>query len=205
MKKIELERDANYYRKEWLEIFDGGSGQWLYAMADGFRFVFIKVEDLVNACGRDAWALFHASVHVVDLRRIDTIAYVAKSCDLESDVFDLSQVDNRIRLAEACLSYGTSGTLWQGSGGKVTEAFEFGGADERHPAFRKLRSDARKFAMTLADDKVMEAELDKPANAIGSTHREMMQGDLWSALGRAAKNPNASDTQKLMCKLYGVN
>jgi len=209
MKKIELGRKdwtPGYYRKEWLEVMDGGSGQWLYAMAEGLRFVFIRIDDIVDSCGSDAWALFCASVQVVDLNDmpLDTIADVAKSHDLESDVFDLSKVENQVRLAEACLSHGAAATLWQVSGGKVTKTFEFGGHDERHPAFRKLRSDARKFAMTLADDETREAEMNKTANAIGSTHREMMRGDVWAALGRAAKNPNASDAQKLMLKIHGV-
>lgn len=206
MKKIETEysKKEHYYKQDWLEVENGGSGRWLYAMAEGMRFTFIRVDDLVDSCGREAWALFHASVHIVDLEDmpLETIADVAKSHDLDSDVFDLSNVENRIHLAEACLGHGASAKLWQESGGKVTKTFEFGGHDERHPAFRKLRSDARKFAMTLADNETRETEMGKTANAIGSTHREMMRGDIYSAMFRAKDNPDATSEQKLVLKMY---
>jgi hypothetical protein len=114
----------------------------------------------------------------------------------------MSLVSNRLQLAEACLGHGASATLWQESGGKVTKTFEFGGHDEKHPAFRKLRSDARKFAVTLADDETREAEMSGSANAMGSTHREMMRGDIYSAMFRAKANPDATSEQKLVIKMY---
>lgn len=196
--------DKNYYKKTWLELRDGGSGQWMYAVSHGLCFVFIVIDDLVDVGAREL-GLFCASVRVVDLSKMShkTIADVLKSCGIEFNT--IADIPEPLEIAECCMDYGAAANLWEECGGKVTESFMYGGADEKHPAFRKLRSDARKYAEEncFDYDSLVELMDNTVVNAIGSTATEYMCGDIWTALGRAKDNPEATEEQKLIMKIYG--
>ena len=141
------------------------------------------------------------TVKVVDLTQmlVSTIVDALKCCGIESIP------DEEIKLldiARCCLDYGASAPMWDEYGGKVTERFEFGGYDEKHPAFRKLRSDARKYAEENLFDDDLRNELisTRVVNAMGATAKEYMSGDLWGSIRRAKANPTTE--QAVVLKIY---
>ena len=203
MKKIKVTWPRPvYYKNKWLTLEDGGSERWLYAVSNGMVFVFIEIHDWYAACGKEAQSLFNCTVKVVDLTQIlvPTIMDALKFCGIES----IDKEVTPLVIAQCCLSYGASAVMWDEYGGKVTERFEFGGYDEKHPAFRKLRSDARKYAEeNLFDDDERNALMDtNVVNAMGATAKEYMSGDLWGVLRKAKENPTPQQALVLKIKIY---
>jgi hypothetical protein len=90
-------------------------------------------------------------------------------------------------LAECCDSYGVHAPLgsWQGNNA------------------RNLLRQAYRLANELLDGEALESQLEKPVNKIGSTAREFMAGDIFSALQRGVESgkPDA----RIMAKMYGVD
>lgn len=201
--KIPRER-GRYYKDVWLELADGGSDEWLYVCRYGLTYIFISITDVVGTCGREAPYLLDATVSVVDILTASeeairwALSYVGYDKDL-----DLKDETDRLCLAEALHAAGTKGVLWSGSAGKVNKAFD--PPQGTHPAFRKIRSDARKFAETLFDCELRESLLDSTVvNKIGETAHESMQGTegMWHALRRLRDSDEATPEQKLVLGLY---
>lgn len=209
MKKITLNNSqVEYYKKDWLVLEDGGSGTWLYAVSSGMTYVFIKIDDMIDACGykeaKQMEGLFCGSVRIVDLLIVnnETIASSLQSVGLDKAI-DITKTEDRLEIAMACLTYGACANVWEELRGKVTETYRHNGPDEKHPAFRSLRSDARKEAIKYFNEEVRNDHLNNTVgNAIGSTLSEMMNADFYSALRRVKNDPNATDNQKLVLKMY---
>jgi hypothetical protein len=203
--KIPTER-GRYYKSIWLELYDGGSDQWLWVCRDGLAYIFLEVQDWVAAVGKDAEFWFGATVSVVDLLTISpkTVAGALQSCGCHDDLDFKVELD-RLRIAEMCHSVGVKAPLWDEYGGLVKDRFANPG--EGHPAFRRLRSDARKFAeQELFDDEKRNHLLDtKVFNALGETVREHMNGTdgMWNALRRIKDaGESAPPEQQLILKMY---
>lgn len=197
---------GRYYKGIWLEIYDGGSDQWLWVCRDSLAYIFIEVVDWVAACGKDAEFWFNASVSVVDLLTISpkTVAGAMVSCGC-SDELDFKVELDRLRMAEMCFSVGAKAPLWDDYGGVGKD--RFANPDERHPAFRTLRANARRFAeQELFDDEKRNHLLDtKVVNKIGNTAREYMSGieGTWDALRRIKEaGDSATPEQQLVLKMY---
>jgi len=206
--KIPTEK-GRYYNRIWLELYDGGSGEWLYVCRTGLTYFFIRVMDFVDACGRDADHQWVGDVNIVDLVNTDakTVAQAIRSCGLEDADLDLGTELGRLSIAEAMNSYGAHSPMWSGSALPLEGRKPYdGGNDEKHPAFRTLRAEARRQAEELFDDEVRNHELDnKIVNKLGQTAREYSNGTsgLFVSLRKIKDlGEDASPEQKLMLKIY---
>lgn len=92
-----------------------------------------------------------------------------------------------LMIAETCKQYGHYAPLWDDQGnGRIV-----------------LRRLARRAARELASDAgSMESAMERPVNKIGSTAREFMQGDIFSAMQRGAESGDPES--RLMAKMYGI-
>lgn len=197
---------GSYYKSIWLELADGGSDQWLYVCRDGLAYIFLEVLDYPAVCGRDAPALFDASVCVVDLLTtpLKTIVAARDSCGCDDDL-DLKKELGRLQVAEMLFSHGAKSPMWNSNAGVVKDLHDR--PDESHPAFRKLRAEARRYAEeNLFSDEQRNELLDNTiVNKIGQTAREYAQGAdaMWSALRRIKEDgEDASPEQQLVLKMY---
>lgn len=207
--KIPTEK-GRYYCDVWLELFDGGSGQWLYVCREVATYIFIDIIDMVEACGRDADVWWCAEVSVIDLLEIPpkTMADAIRSCGEERD-YDFKSEMDRLRLAEMVFSFGDKARLWSGSAREVTkkDREEFRTYDERDPAFRTLRAEARRFAEeSLFDEENRNRLMDNTiVNRLGQTARQFMQGTdaLWGKLREIKElGDDASPEQRLVLRMY---
>lgn len=207
--KIPMER-GRYYRKIWYELFDGGSDQWLWVVRDSLAYIFLEIQDLPGYMGSEAPARWNASVCVVDLLSIGpgAIAGAMRSCSCE-DELDFKSETDRLRIAEMLYSVGNKAPMWNSDGGKVT--FDsYGNREEDYDEncihFRGLRKEAREYAEEeLFDEESRNRLLDTTVvNKIGQTARSYMSGTagLWDAIRNIKDNPEATDEQKIVLKMY---
>lgn len=198
---------ARYYKGIWLELEDGGSDRWLYVCRDSLAYIFICIDDWVAAVGKEAECLFNATVSVVDLFFIspETMAGAIQSCGYEDEELDFKLELDRLRMAEMLHSVGSKAPMWDAFGGKVKDIHD--SFDARHPAFRTLRANARRYAEeNLFDDEKRNGLLDATVvNKIGETAREYMQGTegMWAAMRRIKEAGEAAPPeQRLVLKMY---
>jgi len=205
--KIEIS-GGEYYQNIWLTLEDGGSGSWTYVCREGLTYIFIKIMDMVDACGKDIIGddSIHATVSTVDLFNAspENIGDALRCIGYEDELNMLEERD-RLIVAQAMMEYGNHSPLEQFSGRPVTEKNLWDGFNEDNPYFRKVRAEARRFAETLFDEETRNELLDtKVVNAIGQTAREFAGGigSLWNSLRKIRDNPEATDEQKLLLGLY---
>lgn len=193
------------YARHWTVLADGGSDQWLYVRASGSTYVFVEVIDLPAYCGRDADVLFVASVATVDLADAspETVARALDSCGYDEPL-DLTVEQDRLALAEMLFSYGAKSPLFELSGGVVRDPHDR--PSERHPAFMRVRAEARRYAETLLDPETRDRELDsRVVNRLGQTAREYARGTsaLWDSLRRIRDaGDDATAEQKIVLRMY---
>lgn len=200
---------ATYYAKHWLVVEDGGSGTWLYAAKDGTTYVFIRMLDMVDACGKDAEFHFCAEVYTVDpvAASPETMVQAWRSCRGDAvEPPNLLSKEGLFEMACCLLDYGAASPLMSEEDFPVKDRFL--DPDERHPQFQRLRKRARDLAEEiLADSDARDEMLDtKIVNGLGQTAREYAVGTegLWAALRRIRElGDQATDKQKLLLKLYG--
>lgn len=147
-------KSGRYYNKIWLELYDGGSGTWLYVCRKDLTYFFIEIIDMVDACGRDATEQWAGEVSVVNIAEATpgTIISALRSCGNEDDL-NLANESDRLRLAEMLYSYGAKAPIWNDSAFSLENREPYdGGNEEKHPAFRSLRAMARREAEELFDD-----------------------------------------------------
>lgn len=135
--------------------------------AGGRKFIAIRWDDIHAATGED-----HGDRHVFEVLMVDLDAIGEANIDsaLRSCGPGEDEELPDIGIAEACISYGCAAPLASHSGGN------------RRALFRAARQDAETF---IEDEDALEDRLDgAPVNAIGSTPREFMMGDLDAALSR---------------------
>ena len=118
----------------------------------------------------------------------DTIAGALQCCGYDEPL-DLRSESDRLALAEMMFSYGAKSPMWGGEGNH----------------FDRLRAEARREAEALFDDEHRNEALDtRVVNALGQTAREYAAGTeaLWSTLRRIKDDPNATDEQKMVLRMY---
>lgn len=207
--KILTER-GKYYYKIWLEIYDGGSGQWLWVCRDGLAYIFLEVIDLVEYCGRDATVHWVAEVSVVDLMTATpkTLAEALQSWgSFDIEDFKFTEEQGRLNIACCLREYGAKAPLWNKSARLLKEGDRAWGYDEMDPEFRKLRADARRFAEEeLFDEESRNHILDtRVVNKLGQTGRSYMRGTegLWEHLRMIKdKGEEATPEQRLVLSMY---
>lgn len=165
-----------------------------YRQSGNRQFQFVELTNMDEACGRDnkGRPKYHVSLRLVDLNEIKPGVQQRawEYCGLELPTSgDSHETDTSLRdamSAEACDSYGAHANLGQWSGNNA----------------RKLLRQAYREANALLQSDALESALDKPVNKIGSTAREMMKGDIFSAMKRGVESGDPS--ARLMAKIYGV-
>ncbi len=164
------------------ELYDGLSVRRVSAQ----RYHYIQVTDMDEACGRDNEG---RPRYVVELSEVDldslseaTVKSARQSCGWDS------APDSDEATAEMCFQYGARAPLHSVDTNSATRGFR----------------ECRQESYTLTKDSAAYAErMERPVNAIGSTAREYMQGDIYSAMDRGvrADKPEA----KIMAKMHGAS
>lgn len=205
-------KGSKYFNKNWL-VLDDGDGRWRYVCKDLFAYIFIDIMDLPEWAGSEALCLWSVSVSVVDAIScritMDEIDQALHSSGLGDTPLNLTKEGDALQLATALFDHGNKATLWTKEGGELKKDrygwLEYN-QDGYDPTFKSLRLEARKWAEgNLLSESNRERLLSTTiANAIGQTAREYASGSsgMWDALRRIKKNPNATDRQKLVLKLY---
>ena len=175
----------------WITLQDGGSDTWLYMRRVGAHaFQFVEVLDMHSATGETHGDRYAGQVDLVDLSQL-TPAYLRdaqRSCGWDLDEHELTADQRERALAEMCHSYGCKAPLGSCS------------SNNRGKCEREMRS----LAHECLDEHELEDRLDNRAvNALGSTAREYMTGDLYAAMSRGVVEGNHN--ARIMAKMYGVS
>jgi hypothetical protein len=150
------------------------------------RYHFVEVTNMDEACGRDneGQAKYSVELSEIDLDAIGEkeLASAKRSCGWDS------MPDSDEALAECCHSYGNRARLGEYCG------------NNGNKLIREAKAESKLLA---SDSDAYEAAMDRPVNAIGSTAREFMTGDILAGLSRGvmAGKPDA----RLMAKMYQVD
>jgi hypothetical protein len=171
--------------QEW--YLDEG-GKWGRRVSRGCYHV-IEMIDCVSATG-ELWNgnKYHVELSEVDLFSITqkTIDSAIKSCGWEG-INDLTGDQRERAVAEMLFDYGARASLHQCMGN----------------SWHALVAEARKESYALTKDPRRHEELmNRPVNKIGSTAREMMQGDFNSAMERGVRTGDVG--AKIMAKMHGI-
>jgi hypothetical protein len=199
--------------KNWEELEDGGSGRWLYVRRVGpLCWVFIGIDDMVDCCGRDTDFYFSAQVSVVDVLNTpqETVNSALSSCGAESWLHDLPKDQRFLAAAQCMFDYGAKAPCWEGSSPTINKEknkdWQWSVPSDSSPTFTRLRAAARRFAEeNLLDEEKRNELLDtRVVNKLGQTARQFAGGteSLWGTLRRIKEDPNASEEQKLVLRLY---
>jgi len=198
----------------WNVLEDGGSGRWIYSkQVEALVWLFLRMDDMVDSCGGDATYYFHCDVGVVDMQQATecgTLAEALKSCDADSWMHDLPEESRPLAMAQCLFDHGAWSPLWQEGSPEIDkeadEDWKFNIPDESDPDFLDLLEAGRKWAEENALDYGSRTHLldTKIVNGIGQTAREFAggTGSLWNTLRRIKSDPNATDEQKLVLKMY---
>lgn len=149
------------------------------------QFQVIELINMDDACGRDNEG---QPKYTVELRLVDLNALSEKTIKSAMDCCGVESLDGLTdsAIAELCDSYGAHAPLESFSGNNG----------------RKLLRDAYKSANALLDESSLESALDRTVNKIGSSAREFMSGDIFSALQRGCESGKTD--ARIMAKMYGV-
>lgn len=156
-----------------------------YRQSGNRQFQFVELINMDDACGRDneGKPKYHVELRMVDL---DAIPKKEQENAMKSCGYPYPEDITDITLAEMCDSYGVHASLGQWEGNNA----------------RKLLRQAYREANALLQSDALESALEKPVNKIGSTAREMMKGDIFSAMQRGVESGDPST--RIMAKMYGV-
>lgn len=157
------------------------------------QFQFVELINMDEACGRDnrGQPKYHVELRLVDLdavpakeqqRAMESCGYKTK---LDNEGDDIPPDD--LFLAEMCDSHGVHAPLGQWNGNNA----------------RAMLRTAYREAQCLLEPDALERKLDQPVNKIGSTAREFMAGDTFSAVQRGCESGDPS--ARIMAKMYGAN
>ena len=210
------------YNKGWTSIggdvnWEDYGGKWARKLRPG-AYIVLDFTNMEDACGRDhnPDEKYICEVKLVDLADLAEHAPENLKNALDSCGFDTFAVDaagepylegNGMRIegldnvelccVEACVGYGCYAPLDSESGGSYPD---------------RVRGRARRFAEALIREEpcnvkspILPSRADmimdgRAVNKIGSTGREYMRGDLWSALRRGEGNP----TVDIVRAMYGA-
>lgn len=199
--------------KKWTELEDGGSDRWLYAREVApLCWVFLCIDDMVDCCGADAESYFCAAVSVVDVTRVsqETLNSALSCCGAASWLDQVPKESKFLAMAQCLHDAGSKAPCWEMSSPPINKErnknWRWDVPSDSSPTFLRLRAAARRFAEEhLLEERRRNELLDtRIVNAVGQTAREFSNGGqgLWDALRRIKENPQASDEQKLVLRLY---
>jgi len=167
-------KSLNWYFSTGDVCWEEYGGLWGKEVGDG-RVIFLEMMNLREACGRDAPADYMlAEVSLVSAAEVPVaeMASALDCCDAASWMPDLSLKAKLRGVAECLHSYGCKGVVGSVSGRNAIHV--------RGQGFALAES-------ILSEDTSLDAALDGVANAIGSSVRDMMQGDCLAGLRRHAE------------------
>jgi hypothetical protein len=130
--------------------------------------------------------VYNCALSVVELFSIpdSTVEQALNSFSMSKETWKaMKERDKATLLAE----YGAKAPIWERSGNNR----------------KALMKEAREEAAQLDDPESYESAMRETCNKIGSTAREMMQGDIFSGMTRGIVN--GDETSRLMGKLYGIS
>ena len=185
----------NWYFSTGDVCWEEYGGLWGKEVGDG-RVIFLEMMNLREACGMDAPPDYMlAEVSLVSAAEVPVaeMASALDCCDAASWMPDLS-LEGKLRGVAECLhSYGCKGVVGSVSG---THAIH-------------VRGQGFVMAEGLLAEEKLDAALDRVANGIGSSVRDMMQGDCLAGLRRHAEGLVAGDvsvgenaSSDIMLKMY---
>ena len=196
--------NGRYYRKWWLEVYDGGSGQWLYACCDALAYIFVEVLDLEDYMGKEATVKWNVETSVVDISMIplEELGAALRSFGIDPESIKPETPEGRLEIAIAAHGHGLKGRMWSKDGGAVGKDLT-----EGSPSFRSLRKEACEYAENnLLEETRRNHLLDHTiVNAMGQTAGGYMKGvvDLWDNLRRIKElGDEATPEQRLVLKMY---
>lgn len=189
---------------ELVQVYEGGSDEWLWYQQDGAKYYFLRILDLVAYMGKDAQVYWEASVCLVDISDPGVLsswhaAYASSGWD------ENYEPPSEANKAMILFEYGAKSPLWDGFGGDVPED-DWDKLDEDDEDFKKLFEQASQFiSECLSDSDKLEEKLNTPVNALGQTAREYAHGTngLFKRLTEIKDDPNATEQQKLVLRVYG--
>jgi hypothetical protein len=161
----------------------GHGGKWI-RQVETLAFQVIEFTNMDDACGRDNEGRppYHCDLSLVDLETIGPkeIGHALGYVGVESD-----EKIAPIWIADACHAYGCKAPLWQDAGRNA------------HELVREAKREAKAY---LPGSDALVSAMDRPVNALGSTAREYMTGDLDSATARGLESgdPAASLIAKML-------
>lgn len=190
----------------WITLEDGGSNRWIYAQqVNPGEYVFLRIDDMVYACGRDANTYFCADVSVVNAADLEQASEAIRSCYGDDPPDDLTE----LAIAQAMHDYGAKAPCEEFNSpaiNKSREDWEYRVPSDSSPTFLRLRATARHFAeANLLDDSKRENHLDSHVvNQLGQTARQYAAGTqgLWDKLREIKDDPNATPEQRLTLRMY---
>ena len=163
-------------------MLDYGGRNW--RCVGNRQFQFIELINMDSACGRDneGHPKYHVELRFVDLNAIsaDNLQSALNSCGWQE------MPDTDEAKADCLDSYGCHAPLGQWSGNNA----------------RKLMRESYREANSLLDQSALSSAMDKTVNKIGSTAREFMQGDIFSAMQRGCEAGNPDS--RITAKMYGI-
>lgn len=172
-------------RISWTQLYeDNPGGKYVRETGKGVYQV-IEWTDMDDACGRDNEG--HPK-YVVELSLIDLneIGEGNIKSALDSHGWTLEDISNDLMLVEAVHSYGCRAPLEDVSSNNLSKSMR----------------EIRRLANELLDEDALEEAMDRTVNKIGSTAREFMKGDIYSAMERGVLSGNQDAV--LCARMYGV-
>lgn len=166
-----------------VNMLDYGGKNW--RCIGSRQFQFVELINMDEACGRDNKG---EPKYAVELRFVDLNAVGEKNIQAACSCYGADNPQELADdiLAEFCDSYGTHAPLgsWRGNNA------------------RKLMRQAYHEANALLDSAALESKLESTVNKIGSTAREFMSGDIFSAVQRGVESGRTD--ARIMAKMYGA-
>ena len=211
--------------KGWTDIgsdinWQDYGGRWAKRLRPG-AYLVLRFENMEECCGADhnPDELYIAEVLCVDLREVTesgALTSALRSCGVKLDARPIGE-DDEIRLVQehsgdvavaldptnpepfelclvdACVGYGAYAPLHTESG--PNQPINVRG---RARAFAEelIREEPANVKSPILPSRV-DALMERPVNKIGSTGREYMRGDIYSAMRRGAGNPAVDLVRKM--------
>ncbi len=167
------------------------------------RFWILDFTNMLDACGE---SMPDGKNNICDVRLVDLseipaedIRSALECCGFDSQESIEEQFNHNpdkfsMFLAECCSQYGTYAPM--------------GSESSRYPM--RARARARRLAIELMGDESQTDDcLNRPANAIGSSARDFMRGDILAGLRESAdkvlEGEEVSPMARIMLKMYGAS
>lgn len=214
-------REPTYYRRLWLEVQNDGEDA-VYAARDGsfeegkgMTYVFLRVIDMVAACGREADFRWAGDVSVVELLNIEPETAQSAFRSMGEEYVDylkvLAETDQEtvwFEMACALHMHGARAELLSNSAGKLPYDYDPWALSDMRRSFGECRLELAEFGEEILRDEALRNHLmdTTVVNRIGQTARSAMRGTgaLWEHLiGLKNSETPLTPDQEIILKIYG--